>query len=291
MNDRQLTSFLKIAETGSFSKAAQESFISVPALVQQIDRMEESLGFRVFSRTNQGVKLTEHGMVFYQAVLEMQKIYEDAVGKIRKAEQSIITIGVAPEQCPEFLMNACAAFQAKNSKRTMHFVESPYENHLELLRAQKIDLTVIAKPKEKFLNGLVYEELCQDTFSFGANTGDTAALEKRIAEKDLRGIQVFCGTYHYMEKSFEEGLKETGAILKTLHTEYNLESRVQARFSDSLLVFHSHWKNCYAHMFHILPSGIPAGSIGIVMRKGEEKRLAALTTELRRALEEIGEQL
>lgn len=94
-----------------------------------------------------------------------------------------------------------------------------------------------------------------------------------------------------MEKSFEEGLKETGAVLKTLNTEYNLESRVQAKFSDSLLVFHSHWKNCYAHMFHILPSGIPAGSIGIVMRKEEEKRLAALTAELRRASEENGEQL
>ena len=146
MNDRQLTSFLKIAETGSFSKAAQESFISVPALVQQIDRMEETLGFRVFSRTNQGVKLTEHGTVFYQTVLEMQKIYEDAVGKIRREEQNTITIGIAPEQCPEFLMNACAAFQAEDSNRTLHFVESPYENHLELLQAQKIDLTVIAKP-------------------------------------------------------------------------------------------------------------------------------------------------
>ena len=40
-----------------------------------------------------------------------------------------------------------------------------------------------------------------------------------------------------------------------------------------------------------LPSGIPAGSIGIVMRKGEEKRLAAFTAELRRVLEENGEQL
>ena len=284
MNDRQLTSFLKIAETGSFSKAAQESFLSVPALVQQMDRMEDDLGFRVFSRTNQGVKLTEQGKIFYQAVLEMQEIYENAVEKIRRVEQNTITIGVAPEQCPEFLMNACAAFQAKDSGRKLHFVESPYENHLELLRAQKIDLTVIAKPKAAFLNGLVYEKLCQDTFSFGISKGDTSALEKRIAQKDLRGIPVFCGTYHYMEKSFEEGLKETGAVIKTLNTEYNLESRVQARFSDSMLVFHSQWKNCYAHMFQILPSEIPAGSIGIVMRKGEENRLAGITAELHHVL-------
>ena len=32
MNDRQLLSFIKIVETGSFSKAAKDSFISVPAI-------------------------------------------------------------------------------------------------------------------------------------------------------------------------------------------------------------------------------------------------------------------
>ena len=69
MNDRQLTSFLKIVETGSFSKAAQESYISVPAMVQQIDRLEEDLGFRLFSRTNQGAILTEDGVVFCDAKL------------------------------------------------------------------------------------------------------------------------------------------------------------------------------------------------------------------------------
>ena len=76
MNDRQLLSFIKIVETGSFSKAAKDSFISVPAMVQQIDRLEEDLGFRLLLRSNQGVRLTDQGKIFYDAVLEMQKIYK-----------------------------------------------------------------------------------------------------------------------------------------------------------------------------------------------------------------------
>ena len=56
MNDRQLLSFIKIVETGSFSKAAKDSFISVPAMVQQIDRLEEDLGFRLLLRSNRGDK-------------------------------------------------------------------------------------------------------------------------------------------------------------------------------------------------------------------------------------------
>ena len=68
MNDRQLLSFIKIVETGSFSKAAKDSFISVPAMVQQIDRLEEDLGFRLLLRSNQGVRLTDQGKIFYDAV-------------------------------------------------------------------------------------------------------------------------------------------------------------------------------------------------------------------------------
>lgn len=109
MNDRQLLSFIKIAETGSFSKAARDSFISVPAIVQQIDRLEETLGFRLFSRNNQGAELTPDGKIFYEAALEMQRTYEEAVLKIKSQRE--ITIGVAPNQCPEFLLDACAAFQ------------------------------------------------------------------------------------------------------------------------------------------------------------------------------------
>ena len=102
MNDRQLLSFIKIVETGSFSKAAKDSFISVPAMVQQIDRLEEDLGFRLLLRSNQGVRLTDQGKIFYDAVLEMQKIYKEAVAQIKSGETL--------NQCPGFLMNGCSSF-------------------------------------------------------------------------------------------------------------------------------------------------------------------------------------
>lgn len=63
-NERQRISFIKTAEAGSFSKAARDSFIFVPAIFQQIDRLEETLGFWLFSRNNQGVELTPDGKIF-----------------------------------------------------------------------------------------------------------------------------------------------------------------------------------------------------------------------------------
>ena len=146
MNDRQLVSFIKIVETGSFSKAAKDSFISVPAMVQQIDRLEETLGFRLFLRSNQGVMLTGSGRIFYDAVLEMQKTYEAALKQIKSGGQDEIYIGVALNQCPEFLMNGCSTFQKKFPQTILHLKELPYEQHLDWIRQGKIDLTVIAKP-------------------------------------------------------------------------------------------------------------------------------------------------
>ena len=284
MNDRQFLSFMKIVETGSFSKAAKESFISVPAMVQQIDRLEEDLGFSLFLRNNQGVRLTDQGKIFYDAVVEMQKIYKTAIRQIQRGEQKEINIGVALNQCPEFLMKGCSTFQKKYPQTALHLKELPYEQHLDMIRQGKIDVTVIAKPKDLRLEGLVYEELCIDTCAFGVNGESALARKKKIRPKDLKNVRVLCGTYEYMEASFEEMLKDTGAILQDLHTEYNLESMVQAKFQDSLLVFHSHWTNCYSHILKVLPSDIRAGSVGVVMRKGEETRLKNLVQEIQKAV-------
>ena len=80
-------------------------------------------------------------------------------------------------------------------------------------------------------------------------------------------------------------LKDTGGEkCRTYTQKYNLESMVQAKFQESLLVFHSHWENCYSHILKVLPSHIIAGSVGVVMRKGEEKRLEDLVNEIQKAV-------
>ena len=81
---------------------------------------------------------------------------------------------------------------------------------------------------------LVYQELCIDTCAFGVNGESALARKKKIRPQDLKDVRVLCGTYEYMEASFEEMLKDTGAKMQDLHTEYNLESMVQAKFQESL---------------------------------------------------------
>ena len=65
MYDRYLELFIRVADCGSFSKAAQQLFISPNAVMKQINSFESHLGFPLFTRSRRGLSLTEEGQVIY----------------------------------------------------------------------------------------------------------------------------------------------------------------------------------------------------------------------------------
>src|SRR2546426_9898108 len=64
MELHQLRYFCAVAETGSFSRAAEQSHVSQPSLSQQIRKLEDELGARLFDRLGRTVRLTELGRAF-----------------------------------------------------------------------------------------------------------------------------------------------------------------------------------------------------------------------------------
>ena len=65
MYNPQLETFIRVADAGSFNKAAEELFISPPAVIKQINLLEAQLGLTLFVRTHRGLKLTEAGKSLY----------------------------------------------------------------------------------------------------------------------------------------------------------------------------------------------------------------------------------
>ncbi len=169
MNERQLKSFIKAADTKSFSRAATESYISTPAFVQQINLLENSIGFTLFHRSSHGVKLTKAGEVFYNAAVKILEIYQEACFKgmsLHNQKKGLLKIGCPHEQFPVFVTEACKQFQKHYPNISLEFINSSLRLHLQDLRSGKIDLCFMAEPDTSFLSGLCFHPLDNETFSF-----------------------------------------------------------------------------------------------------------------------------
>ena len=74
MNIIQMKYFITAARTLSFTKAAQQLYITQPALSRQILSMEKELNLQLFIRTGRNVRLTPAGRILFE---RFQTIYED----------------------------------------------------------------------------------------------------------------------------------------------------------------------------------------------------------------------
>lgn len=82
MHDRHLEGFVRVVECGSFSKAAEELFVSPNALIKQINILERDLGVELFDRTNRGITPTPAGEFLFEKakafIAESHRIMEEA---------------------------------------------------------------------------------------------------------------------------------------------------------------------------------------------------------------------
>lgn len=89
MNDRQLECFIQVARSGSFRAAAQQLFVSQPAVTQQIKSLERLLGATLFERNTTHVSLTEEGRAFLdRAVPLLEQLRETEA--MFKSERHIV---------------------------------------------------------------------------------------------------------------------------------------------------------------------------------------------------------
>ena len=76
--------FLKVADYGSFSSAANQLYISKVSVMNQINALEAHIGMSLFNRTHSGVSLTDAGRSFYQNAKTMVRLSENSIREARQ---------------------------------------------------------------------------------------------------------------------------------------------------------------------------------------------------------------
>lgn len=88
MNLRQLEAFIKVSDSKSFSKAAQELYLTQPTVSAHIQTLEKELKVRLFVRNTKTVKLSEDGKTLYQYARQMIELEQEIQSMFSKvAEQ------------------------------------------------------------------------------------------------------------------------------------------------------------------------------------------------------------
>lgn len=149
MELHQLRYFCAVAETGSFSRAAEQSHVSQPSLSQQILKLEDELGARLFDRLGRSVRLTELGKTFLPRAHAVLRELEAAKGDVVEGKEFVggpVTVGVIPTVAPYFLPPHLTAFSRKYPQVRLTVVEEITPILLDRLRAGTIDVAVLALP-------------------------------------------------------------------------------------------------------------------------------------------------
>ncbi|QDE40023.1 LysR family transcriptional regulator [Luteibacter pinisoli] len=153
---RQLRYFVEVAETLSFTQAAQRLHISQPPLSQQIQALEADLGVRLLDRNRRRVALTEPGRIFLieaKAILARAESARTVVaeaaagftGQLRLAYAVSVSFHRA---LPETLLR----FSHAAPGVSLHLVEMPTGAQYDAILSGQIDVGLLRAPPEGIAN-------------------------------------------------------------------------------------------------------------------------------------------
>jgi LysR family hydrogen peroxide-inducible transcriptional activator len=188
MEIHQLRYVCAIADTGNFSRAAEHCQVTQPSLSQQIRKLEEDLGAKLFDRLGRSVRLTEAGRAFLphaRAILDQMDVARTSVADKNADLRGGVAVGVIPTVAPYLLPRYTAAFAKKYPDAKLRIVEETTAVLVEGLRDLSIDVAILALPlRHKDLQ--LFPIRTEPLFA-ALRKGDPRASAKSLALKDLRG--------------------------------------------------------------------------------------------------------
>lgn len=141
--------FYTVANAGNISKAAKELYISQPAISKSIQKLEESVGCKLFSRSSRGVVLTEEGKLLYEHVSDAFETLTLGEEKLRRSIElgvGHLKIGVSSTLCKYLLLPYLKEFIRQNPHISISITCQSTNDTLKLLEDNKIDIGLIGKP-------------------------------------------------------------------------------------------------------------------------------------------------
>ena len=226
MNLKQLEAFVQIADSGSFSKAAKELYLTQPTISAHVSTLEKELNTRLFVRNTKEVKLSDNGTVLYEYAKQMiilQKQIEDTFAVREDKLQQRITIAASTIPAQYLLPDILSNYLAKYPNQQFKIIEADSAQVVEMVVNHKVDVgfagTVIEKRLCKYIP-FYQDELVVIT----PNNEKYQNIDQNIATWIMNEPLIMREEGSGTRKEAEKQLKQIGILASRLNVIASMES-------------------------------------------------------------------
>jgi LysR family nitrogen assimilation transcriptional regulator len=149
MELKQIESFVRVAELGSFTKAAAALGMPQPLLSRHVRQLEVELHQNLLIRNGRGVSLTEAGTVMLEhgrGILHQVALAQEELGSVRGALAGKVSIGLPPSLSKLVTVPLTLAFRKALPQAQLSLSEGFSVVMVESLRAGRLDMAVLYNP-------------------------------------------------------------------------------------------------------------------------------------------------
>lgn len=256
MYSPHLETFLKVADAGSFNKAAEESFITPTAVIKQINLLEADLGVKLFDRTHRGLILTKAGTSLYKDTKYIIQYCRDSVVRARNAMQesgNVIRIGTSPMTPAQILVELWPKIHELCPEIKFQLVpfENTPENAREILKNLGQNIDVVAGIFDDTMlhlrqcNGF---EISRQPLCCAVSVHHRFADRNRLAVRDLYGENLMLirrGWSHYVDR-LRDDIWQNHRQIRILDFDfYNVQVFNRCENSNDILMAVQAWDNVH----------------------------------------------
>lgn len=212
VNVNHWRNFLRIADTGSFSRVAEVHGIGQPAISRQIRALEELYGVTLFDRTAQGTVLTEAGKLFYQRaaqiMAEMERLRED-IATISDQPAGTLTVGLPVSLVPLLAAPVVAFAKERLPRVELKLVVGTVGLITESLLSGTCDLGLLFHPIED--KRLLSENLVRDPLVLLGSARSLLKTDRPMKPAEIHDLpMIFLGDRNGIRQRLAGAFAESG---------------------------------------------------------------------------------
>ncbi|MBO4998236.1 MAG: LysR family transcriptional regulator [Lachnospira sp.] len=263
MYNPQLETFIRVADAGSFNKAAEQSYITPTAVIKQINLLEDGLDVKLFERTHRGLHLTKAGKSLYQDAKYIIGYCKESVTRAKNAMQedtAVLRIGTSPMTPAQILVELWPKIHSicpETKFQLIPFDNTP-ENAREILGnlGQNIDVVAgIFDDTMLNLRGCAAVEISREPICCAVSIHHRLAGKNTLQIKDLYGENLMLmhrGWSHYVDQLRDDICENHKQINIIDFDFYNLEIFNRCENSNDILMATRTWEGVHP-LLKIIP--------------------------------------